>query len=121
MQTCSKIDHICQFIVAPAQAGGHPGLAPVSSLGDNSQLRMGPCLPEGQLILSGRPAGQPKGRGDGIRGLEAPAQAGMLSPAVSGRPAIRLRLCTAAPLAPLPRLSSTATSRACEPSFAPNT
>ena len=26
---------------------------------------MGPCLPNGQFILSGRPAGLPKGRGDG--------------------------------------------------------
>src|SRR5690606_21379881 len=37
-------------------------------------------------------------------------------PAVSSSPAIRLSDCTAAPLAPLPRLSSTATRRACVPS-----
>src|SRR6185437_11613867 len=35
------------------------------------------------------------------------------SPSVSGRPSMILRFCTAAPPAPLPRLSSTATRRAC--------
>src|SRR5437899_9070248 len=40
----------------------------------------------------------------------APAQ--VHSPAPSSRPSIRLRFCTAAPDAPLPRLSSRATSRA---------
>src|SRR5665213_873222 len=35
------------------------------------------------------------------------------SPVVSGRPSMILRFCTAAPLAPLPRLSNTAMSRAC--------
>ena len=52
--------------------------------------------------------------GDGVKLRQS-------SPAVSSRPAMRLRLCTAAPLAPLPRLSSVATSRAWLPSFAPKT
>src|SRR5262249_26558392 len=40
-------------------------------------------------------------------------------PAASGRPSMRLRFCTAAPEAPLPRLSSNATSRACPASSEP--
>ena len=43
------------------------------------------------------------------------------SPRVSSRPSIRLRFWTAAPEAPLPRLSSTATSLACPAVSEPNT
>ncbi len=43
------------------------------------------------------------------------------SPAASSSPSARFRFCTAAPEAPLPRLSSSATSRTCPAASLPNT
>ena len=65
---------------------------------------IGPSLSEARyaLVTSGLDEQQPRG-----------LQAATASPVVSSTPVLRLMTCTAAPDAPLPRLSSEATARIC--------